>query len=333
MSDTTGPTISVQRAHEASASTLAADVLAGLKRPLMELPPKHLYDPLGSQLFDEITTLPEYYLTRAERAILQAHATRVAERTSATELVELGAGTASKTGVLLDALSANGQLSSYAPFDIDERTLLDTATRVAAQYDALDSVDCVVGDFEHDLNLLAPDSRTGPRIVALLGGTIGNLKTPARRQLLSEISGLLDDADFLLLGTDLVKDPVVLEAAYNDTAGVTAHFNRNVLAVINRELGADFPTQRFAHVAFYDAQQQWIEMRLRALGSFTVRIEAIETMLSFEAGDEIRTEISAKFTPHRLHSDLAASGLEAVAVMTDPDQMFALTLARPRATV
>jgi L-histidine N-alpha-methyltransferase len=329
MSQTTGPTVSLLRGDGVGTSTLAADVRDGLTRNFKELPPKHFYDELGSQLFDEICGLPEYYPTRTERAILEACAESIAASTRATELVELGAGTAAKTRVLLDALRDSGRLSRYVPFDIEETTLRRTAEEVASEYPQLDSVDCVVGDFERHLRLVPGRQLGGRRVVALLGGTIGNFDTVPRRRLIRSIAELLDEGDHLLLGTDLVKDPAVIEAAYNDAAGVTARFNRNVLSVINRELGADFPVDQFAHVAFYDTEHEWIEMRLRAASSFDVQVPEVALALEFNAGDEIRTEISAKFTRERIDADLAASGLSVVQVMTDPADLFGLVLARP----
>jgi L-histidine N-alpha-methyltransferase len=323
------PQISLRRGRGVGISTLAEDVRDGLQRSFRELPPKHLYDELGSELFDQICSLPEYYPTRTERAILEARADEIAAITQATELVELGAGTAAKTRVLLDALRDAGRLTRYIPFDIEETMLRRTAQLVAAEYPELESVDCVVGDFERHLDLVPAGQLGGHRIVALLGGTIGNFDTAGRRRLLSAIAGLLDTGDHLLLGADLVKDPSVIEAAYDDAAGVTARFNRNMLTVINRELHADFPVELFDHVAFYDPEHQWIEMRLRASAAATVNVRDLGLELQFNAGDEIRTEISAKFTRERIDEDLAASGLSVVDVMTDPQELFALVLARP----
>jgi L-histidine N-alpha-methyltransferase len=239
----------------------------------------------------------------------------------------LGAGTAAKTRVLLDALSDSGRLSRYVPFDIEETMLRQTAEQVAGEYPGLDSVDCVAGDFERHLHLVGPKPVGASRIVALLGGTIGNFAPAPRRELISSIAQLLDDGDHLLLGTDLVKDPAVIEAAYNDSAGVTARFNRNVLTVINRELAGDFPVERFEHVAFYDSQHEWIEMRLRASEAVTVRVGELDLELEFAAGEEIRTEISGKFTRERIEGDLVAAGLSVVEVMTDPAELFGLVLA------
>jgi L-histidine N-alpha-methyltransferase len=308
--------------HETDLS-LAEDVLDGLTRPFKELPPKHLYDERGSDLFDRITDLPEYYPTRAERAILTAEADAISERTGMAELVELGAGTATKTRVLLDAAT----LHRYVPFDVAEQTVRDTVSELAAEYPAL-ALHGVVGDFERHLGELPRPEPGRPRVVAFLGGTIGNFLPGARRRFLRRIAALLGPDDFLLLGTDLVKDPDVLEAAYDDSAGVTAAFNLNVLHVLNRELGADFPVERFEHVAFFDPEHEWIEMRLRARRACRVRIPAVGLEVAFARGEELRTEISAKFTRRRLERDYAAAGLELADWLTDPERRFALTLAR-----
>ena len=311
----------------AARSTLADDALDGLTRPAKELPPKHFYDARGSELFDQITELPEYYPTRAERAILEARADEIVAFTGACELVELGAGTAAKTRVLLDAMARAGTLWRYVPFDVDDGMVRDTAAAIAAEYPEVE-VRGVSGDFEHDLDEI-PDPEPGrPRIVAFLGGTIGNFIPGSRRRFLRELAARLDDRSFLLLGTDLVKDPEVIEAAYNDSQGVTAAFNLNVLRVVNRELDADFDLEQFEHVAFFDEQREWLEMRLRAKRPQRVRVEAIGLDLEFERGEELRTEISAKFTPERVREDLDAAGLELVRWYTDPEDLFALSLAR-----
>jgi L-histidine Nalpha-methyltransferase len=308
--------------------SLHDDVLDGLTRPFKELPPKHLYDGRGSELFDRITELPEYYPTRTERAILTAEADHIVAATGMAELVELGAGSAAKTRVLLDAAERAGTLRRYVPFDVAEQTMRDTVAALAGEYPGLE-LQGIVGDFERHLKKIPPPQPGRPRVVAFLGGTIGNFLPGARRRFLRRLAALLGPDDFLLLGTDLVKDADVIEAAYNDSAGVTAEFNRNVLHVINRELGADFPVDRFEHVAFFDPQHEWIEMRLRATRAFTVHIPALALEVSFERGEELRTEISAKFTRERLERDYAAARLELADWLTDPDALFALTLARP----
>jgi L-histidine Nalpha-methyltransferase len=305
--------------------SLSEDVLDGLTRPFKELPPKHFYDARGAELFDQICELPEYYPTRAERAILEEGASELAALTNAAELVELGSGTAAKTRVLLDAMHAAGTLRRYIPVDVTESMVRDCAEALTSEYPGL-QVHGVIGDFERHLDRVPPP--VGPRIVAFLGGTIGNFPPGSRRRVLRQIGSLLGPEDHLLMGTDLVKDPEVLEAAYDDAQGVTADFNRNVLRVLNRELDADFDLQDFDHVARFDPEHEWIEMRLRARREHTTLVRALDLPVHFDAGEEMRTEISAKFTPERLESDLSAAGLELVRWLTDPDELFALTLSR-----
>jgi L-histidine N-alpha-methyltransferase len=306
---------------------LADDVLDGLTKPFKELPPKHFYDARGAELFDRICDLPEYYPTRTERAILEASADAIAAATGATELVELGSGTAAKTRVLLSAMEDAGLLDRYIPVDVTESMVLDTAAALVEEYPCL-RVHGIVGDFERHLGHVP--AADGPRIVAFLGGTIGNFPPGSRRRFLRGLAKAMGPEDHLLLGTDLVKDPAVIEAAYDDSAGVTAEFNRNVLRVMNRELGADFDLAAFEHVAFFDRDREWIEMRLRSARDQRVRIADLDLEVTFAAGEELRTEISAKFTRERLQGDLAAAGLELVEIYTDPDDLFALSLARPR---
>jgi L-histidine Nalpha-methyltransferase len=306
--------------------SLAADVLDGLTRPRKELPPKHFYDARGAELFDRICDLPEYYPTRAERSILQARAAELASLTAATELVELGSGTAAKTRVLLDALHEAGALRRYVPVDVTEKMVRECAQALTEEYPGL-RVHGVIGDFERHLDRI-PDA-SGPRLVALLGGTIGNFPPGERRRFLRAIAGLLGPDDHLLMGIDLVKDPAVLQAAYDDSQGVTAEFNRNLLSVLNRELDADFDPLDFDHVATFDPENEWIEMRLRARREHTTHVRALNLPVQFAAGEELLTEISAKFTPERVRDDLSATGLELVRWLTDPDGLFALTLSRP----
>jgi L-histidine Nalpha-methyltransferase len=307
--------------------SLAYDVLDGLTRPFKELPPKHFYDARGAELFDRICELPEYYPTRTERAILLDHAESIVGLNGAAELVELGSGTATKTRVLLDAMASAGTLRRYVPFDVTEAVVRETAEALVEEYPGIE-VHGVIGDFER--HLARTPRAVGPRIVAFLGGTIGNFLPGSRRRFLRAISKLLAPGDSLLLGTDLVKDPGVIEAAYDDSQGVTAEFNRNVLRVVNRELGADFDLDGFDHVALFDAHHEWVEMRLRARTAQAVRIADLDLVVEFDAGEELRTEISAKFTRPRLEGDLAAAGLELVDWLTDPDDLFALSLSQPR---
>ncbi len=305
--------------------SLADDVLDGLTRPFKELAPKHFYDARGAVLFDRICEQPEYYPTRCERAILEADAEAIVAVTGAAELVELGSGTAAKTRVLLDAMAAAGTLERYLPFDVTEAMVRDCAEALVAEYPGL-RVHGVIGDFERHLGQVPPAE--GPRLVAFLGGTIGNFPPGSRRRFLRELASLLGPDDHLLLGTDLVKDPQVIEAAYDDAAGVTAEFNRNVLHVLNRELGGNFDPERFDHVAFYDAHHEWLEMRLRAREAHTVTLTALDLSVPFHAREEMRTEISAKFTRERLEGDLAAAGLELAGWHTDPQERFVVSLSR-----
>jgi len=313
---------------EAEERVLADDVLDGLTRPFKELPPKHFYDARGSELFDRICELPEYYPTRTERQILERHAGEIVERTGAGELVELGSGSADKARILLDAMAAAGTLHSYVPLDVSESALADAARQLVAEYDGL-RVDGVIGDFERHLESV-PAASSGPRIIALLGGTIGNFPPGTRRRLLREIGKLLGPDDRLLLGTDLVKDPSVIEAAYDDSEGITAEFNRNVLHVVNRELDADFSPEAFDHIAFFDRRHEWVEMRLRAQRAQSVLIGDLGLRVEFAAGEELRTEISAKFTRSRLEGDFRAAGLALDRWYTDPQELFAVSLAARR---
>ena len=302
---------------------LRDDVRRGLTSTPKELPPKWFYDDRGSMLFDEITRLPEYYPTRREREILQARAADIAEITGADTLVELGSGTSEKTTLLLDALHAAGRLRRFVPFDVCEPVLRDAAATIAARYDGL-GVIAVVGDFEHHLDEI-PD--IGRRLIVFLGGTIGNLVPDERARFLSAIAAQMGPDDAFLLGTDLVKDIGRLEAAYDDSAGVTAAFNKNVLAVINDRLGADFDPERFDHVARFDTEHEWLEMHLRSTDDQTVTIDDLDLTVQFAAGEEMRTEISAKFTRPRVEAELLAAGLKPSEFWTDPAGDFAVSLA------
>jgi L-histidine N-alpha-methyltransferase len=326
IADPPGPAIRIDSHLDGTRErSLAEDVLDGLTRPLKELPPKHFYDARGAELFDQICELPEYYPTRTERSILEERAGELAELTGAVELVELGSGTAAKTRVLLDALYEAGTLSRYVPVDVTESMVRACANELIEEYPGL-QVHGVIGDFERHLDRI-PEP-VGPRIVVFLGGTIGNFPPGSRRRFLRGIARLLDAEDYLLMGIDLVKDRQVLEAAYDDSQGVTAEFNRNVLRVLNRELQADFDPEDFDHVALFDEHNEWIEMRLRARREHTTLVRDLDLPVHFDAGEELRTEISAKFTPARLEGDLAAARLELVRWLTDPDELFALSLSR-----
>jgi len=313
---------------ETDERTLAYDVLDGLTRPFKEIPPKHFYDARGSELFERICELPEYYPTRAEREILLARAGEIVQRTGAGELVELGSGSAEKARILLEAMSSAGSLRRYVPLDVSESALEAAAVELVDEFEEL-TVHGVIGDFERHLDRVPRTQPGVPRIVALLGGTIGNFPPGTRRRMLREIGKLLVPGDRLLLGTDLVKDPRVLEAAYDDSQGITAEFNRNVLHVINRELDADFWPESFDHVAFYDRAHEWVEMRLRAMRPCSVLVADLGLRVEFAAGEEVRTEISAKFTRARVEADFQAAGLGLECWYTDSDRLFAVSLARP----
>jgi L-histidine N-alpha-methyltransferase len=302
---------------------LRRDVQHGLTSAPKMLPPKWFYDDRGSELFDEITRLPEYYPTRREREILEHRAPEIATASGADTLVELGSGTSTKTRLLLDALRDAGQLRRFVPFDCSAATLRTAGESISSAYPSA-TVHAVVGDFDRHLSLLPHDG--GHRLVAFLGGTIGNFVPTDRAKFLNELAGGLEPGEHLLLGTDLVKDRSRLVAAYDDAAGVTAAFNRNVLHVINQSLGANFTPERFDHVALWDDDQEWIEMRLRSRGAQHVVVSDLDLEVSFDDGEEMRTEISAKFRRERVESELAAAGFELVHWWTDHAGDFALSL-------
>ena len=303
---------------------LRTDVRAGLSATPKTLPPKYFYDARGSELFDEITRLPEYYLTRAETAILQWHAADIADLSRCESLVELGSGTSAKTRLLLRALLAGGTLREFVPFDVDPAVLTEASDALAAEYPGL-RVEPFLGDFERDLGALPLGAR---RMIAFLGSTVGNLEPAARGAFMAQVAAALRPGDTFLLGTDLVKDRERLLRAYDDAAGVTAEFNRNILMVVNRELDADFAVGEFEHVAVWDAASEWIEMRLRPAREQHVRVGDLGLAVSFAAGEDLRTEISAKFRRAGIEAELAAAGLRTLRFWTDPDGDFGLTLAQ-----
>ncbi|MBZ9599344.1 L-histidine N(alpha)-methyltransferase [Streptomyces yangpuensis] len=305
--------------EDAAETALRADVLHGLTHTPKVLPPKWFYDARGSELFEEITRLPEYYPTRAEREILLERAREIAAVSGARTLVELGSGSSEKTRHLIEAMPA---LDTYVPVDVSESALRGAATALLADHPGL-RVHALLADFTRALEL--PDS-PGPRLVVFLGGTIGNLLPPERAVFLAAVRSMLSPGDALLMGTDLVKDEAVLVAAYDDARGVTAEFNKNVLAVINRELDADFHTADFEHVAVWNREQEWIEMRLRARSELTVKVRALDLVVPFAEGEEILTEVSAKFRQEGVRKELAAAGLELTRWWTDTAGRFALSL-------
>lgn len=318
------PTVDVHLDAGYLADALRSDVLSGLMATPKTLPPKWFYDARGSELFERITELPEYYPTRAERRILTDYSTAVAERTGARTLVELGSGSSEKTRRLLDALRREGSLREFVPLDVSPSALRESAAAIAADYPGL-AVHGLVADFTEHLDLVPGEA---PRLVAFLGGTIGNLVPADRAKFLAGVRSLLAEGEWLLLGTDLVKDPDVLVRAYDDSAGVTAEFNRNVLRVLNRELDADFDVDAFRHVAVWDAEREWIEMRLRAERAMSVHIGGLDLDVRFAEGEELRTEVSAKFRREGVEAELAEAGFELAEWWTDPEGRFGLSLAR-----
>jgi len=304
-------------------AALRRDVLRGLTASPKHLPPKWHYDERGSALFDAITRLPEYYLTRCERSILDAHAGDIAAAARADTLIELGSGTSEKTRLLLSAMSAAGTLDRFVPFDVDEATLRSAAAAIAAEYPSI-QVHAVVGDFERHLPLLPAGGR---RMVAFLGSTIGNLAPAVRSQFLTDLAAALAPGDMLLLGVDLMKSPDRILAAYNDPGGVTAAFSRNILCILNNRLDADFEPEAFDHVPRWDAVTEWVDIRLRARTAQTVRIAALDLRVEFAEGEEMHTEISAKFRRDRLEEELAGAGLEVRRWWTDPGDGFGVALA------
>jgi L-histidine N-alpha-methyltransferase len=298
----------------------------GLLRPLPETDPKYFYDDRGSALFEAICELPEYYQTRTEHALLRRIAPALVDTTGVADLVELGAGAALKTRVLLDAMAEAGSLRRFVPFDYSEWIVRRVAHELVDEYPGL-HVHGVVADFVEQMGQL-PAPLDTPRLVLFLGGTIGNFEPGRAACFLRRLASCLRPGDFFLLGTDLVKDRARLEAAYNDRAGITAEFNRNVLHVLNAELDGDFDPQAFAHRAFYDPERRWIEMRLVAARRSRVHLPALELDLGFAPGDEIRTEISAKYDRAAVGSLLASAGFRLLEWHTDPERLFALSLAR-----
>jgi L-histidine Nalpha-methyltransferase len=310
-----------------SAAAMARDVRRGLTAEPKELSPKYFYDERGSQLFEQITELPEYYPTRAERGILTDRSAEILAAAGAPgTLIELGSGSAAKTRHLLSAMRDAGCLQTYVPVDISEEITHETARVLVEEYPGL-AVRGLVCDFEHHLERI-PD-QDGARLIAFLGGTVGNLYPDQRGEFLGRIAALLGAGDHLLLGTDLIKDSARLVAAYDDSAGVTAEFNKNVLQVLNRELGADFDLDAFDHVVRYDAEEERMDIRLRSQVDQTITLDDIDLEISFGAGEEMRTEISTKFTRERLGAVYREAGLEMSGWFTDAAGDYALSLARP----
>jgi L-histidine N-alpha-methyltransferase len=309
-------------AADSAEQALRRDVRDGLAQTPKSLPPKWFYDSVGSDLFDQITRLPEYYPTRAEAQILRARSAEIAAASGADTLVELGSGTSEKTRILLDAMRDSGSLCRFIPFDVDAGVLNAAGSAIGREYPGIE-IDAVCGDFEEHLGKIP---RVGRRLVVFLGSTIGNLTPGPRSDFLATLSDTLQPGDSLLLGTDLVKDTGRLVRAYDDSAGVTAQFNRNVLAVVNRELDADFNVDAFEHVAKWNADEERIEMWLRASTAQRVRVAALDLTVDFTAGEEMLTEVSCKFRSDGVTSELAAAGLRRTHWWTDPAGDFGLSL-------
>lgn len=322
MNEQSEPVVRVVLDPERANDSLVADVRRGLGSAPRTLPPKWLYDDRGSDLFDQITRLPEYYPTEAERGLLDDHAADIASITGASTVVELGSGTSDKTRTLLDAFDAGGSLRRFVPVDVSESTLREAAIMLSLRYPGL-SVEPLAGDFTLHLGHLPTGDR---KLVAFLGGTIGNFYVEERAAFLGALADSLDPGDWLLLGTDVVKEADRLVAAYNDSAGVTEQFILNSLTVLNRELDADFDLEAFSYVPFWDPAMERIDMRLRAESPQRVTLPGADLVVDLAAGEEIRVEISTKFRPEKLRRELAEGGFAVEHLWTDGD--FALTLAR-----
>lgn len=324
MTRTAADAVTVHLPAAALVERLRIEVVQGLTADPKELSPKWLYDDRGCELFDQITRLPEYYPTRAERSILDRYAAEIVELSGADTLVELGSGTSDKTRLLLDAMAEAGRLERMVAFDVAEPTLRDAVAQLAGDYPRTEVLG-VVGDFNEHLDRLPAG---GHRMVAFLGGTIGNLHPDERSRFLRGLAATTAPGDSLLLGTDLVKDRSRLVAAYDDSAGVTAEFNKNLLSVLNRELDADFDLDAFDHVARFDETASFIEMRLRSRSDQRVTVGAVDLVVDFAQGEDLRTEISTKFRPEVVRAELSAAGLEPLRMWTDTDGDFALWLAQ-----
>jgi L-histidine Nalpha-methyltransferase len=318
-------TIDVHISADAARQRMRGDAIAGLQSDLKSIPPVWFYDERGSQLFEEITRLPEYYPTRTERRLLELHALTIAELSKADTLVELGAGSCDKTRVLLGALQSFGTLARYVPFDVSDEFLRQAASTLADEYDDL-TVHLVIGDFSEHLAKIPTEGR---RLVAFLGGTIGNLQPAQRARFLFDLNCAMSSDDSLLLGADLVKDRRRLVAAYDDGSGVTAAFNKNVLHVLNEQLAGNFDPELFRHVALWNEGEQWIEMRLRAAEEIDVTLENAGISVRFAEGEDLLTEISAKFTPERIEEELSTAGFVVDGMWGADEGEFLLTLAHP----
>lgn len=320
------PTLEIHISPEQLTAALRDDVARGLTSSPKRLPPKWFYDARGSELFERITELSEYYPTRTERALLEAHADAIADVANAQTLVELGSGSSEKTRLLLRALGVRGTLERYVPQDVSESALREATGRIAREFPDL-RVHGVVGDFTESLHHLP---RGGRRMIAFLGGTLGNLVPDERREFLSGVADVLEEGEHLLLGVALVTDPAVMVPAYDDADGVTAQFDLNVLSVLNKQLGADFDLDRFRHVALWNPDDEWIEMRLEATCAMSVHVADLGLTAAFAAGEQLCTEISAKFRPSGIQRELVAAGFDDIRMWSDDAERFALVCARRR---
>ena len=318
-------TIDVHLSPEEVRNQMRSDAVAGLQSKEKSIPPVWFYDERGSRLFEVITQLPEYYPTRAERALLLENASAIAELSKADTLVELGAGACDKTRVLLTALQDVGTLTRYVPFDVSDEFLRGAAATLSEEFDTLD-IHLVIGDFHHHLAEIPTEGR---RMIAFLGGTIGNLTPAQRARFLFDLNCTMSSDDSLLIGTDLVKDRQRLLAAYDDAAGVTADFNRNVLLVLNDQLGGDFDPELFGHVALWNEGEQWIEMRLRAAEATEVSLTGAGITVRFDEGEDLLTEISSKFTPEQVEDELFQAGFVLEEMWGAEEGEFLLSLAHP----
>ena len=316
------PQVDVHLGPDDLDTALRADIREGLTSTPKDLPPKWLYDTRGSDLFDQITRLPEYYPTEAERSILLAHAADIVGRAGAGTIIELGSGTSDKTRALLDAAVAAGTLDRFVPFDVSETFLREASLMLAERYPGV-QIHGVVGDFDRHLDRLPSGGR---RMVMLLGGTIGNYPPVERKGFLTEIVRGLAPGDHVLLGTDLIKDVARMEVAYDDPQGVSAAFAKNVLTVINRELDASFDPDAFEYVARWDADNEWIDMGLRSRWEQLVAVDALDLVVPFAAGEVMRNEVSTKFDRDAFGEELAAVGLDVVEWYLDDAEDFGVSL-------
>jgi L-histidine N-alpha-methyltransferase len=318
------PQIDVHTDHADALAEMASEVREGLTSTPKRLPSKYFYDERGSRLFERITDLPEYYLTRAEQRILEKRSADVARLSRPIELVELGSGSAKKTRLLIDAARAEGHLARLIPVEVSQEMAEQTAQDLAQRYPGL-AVHAVVGDFEHHLDRVPSGERP---LVAFLGSTIGNFPEEQAVELLGQVKQIVGDEGAFLMGTDLVKDESIIEAAYNDSQGITAEFNRNILNVINDALDGDFDPRAFDHVSFFNEEEARIETYLRARTDQSVRLETLDIDVDFQEGEEMRTEISRKYTRESVERMLHEAGLELEHWFTDDDEAFALSLSR-----